>query len=223
MRINLNGGTTVDDLVGQWVPANKPNKYIWVDGQLAAFMRNGGILVCDELNASPADINMVFNPVLDDERRLVLVQKESEVLYAHPEFWLVSTINPDGDYEGTKPMNHALRDRFQIIMNYHYELDIESKLIPDDALLHLIYKLRESSKIYTKVSTRTGIQVIKNRALYGADTALELFISRFTRDEQPVVRELASIMARTTAAKITAPPPTEDPITHTSTSSATSA
>jgi hypothetical protein len=192
MRINLNGGTTAEDFIGQFVA--KDSEIAWSDGMLTLFMRAGGILVCDELNAAPADINMILNPVLDDERRLVLVQRDSEVLHSHPDFWFVSTLNPDGDYEGTKPLNHALRDRFPIILNFNYDPVVESRILTDPGLVELLYKLRHSDAINTKVSTRTGKQFASNRAIFGVDTALELFINRFTIDEQPVVRELAKIL-----------------------------
>jgi MoxR-like ATPase/DNA-directed RNA polymerase subunit RPC12/RpoP len=34
MRVNLNGGTTQEDLIGQWIPKKNGHGFMWVDGVL---------------------------------------------------------------------------------------------------------------------------------------------------------------------------------------------
>ena len=50
-RLNLNGSTTADELVGHYVVDDKQKGMRWVDGVLLDAMRNGYWLLLDELNA----------------------------------------------------------------------------------------------------------------------------------------------------------------------------
>jgi len=195
MRVNMNGATTPEDLAGQWIPNPNPNsdaKYIWQDGVLTRFMRNGGVFVVDEINMAPADINSMFHSVTDDERRLVLTQKDGEVIIAHPNFWLVATMNPD--YEGTKPLNLALKDRFRVIY-LGYSDKVEKRLNIDDGMLDVASKLRKSEEISTPVSTRDLIKYRDDQTKYGEDVARAFFVNNFEKEqEQPVVKELLELV-----------------------------
>lgn len=194
MRVNLNEASTTEDLIGQWVPAENGG-FKWQDGVLTRFMRFGGVFVCDEINAANAGILFVLHSVLDDERKIVLVQKDGEVVHAHPDFWFVATLN--FDYEGTKPLNPALKDRFPILMNFGYEKDIEKKLIKGEAkLLELTNKLRSmyhKGEILTPVSTRTLMQFSQNKKLFDEDAAISFFINKFSSDEARAIKELVEI------------------------------
>jgi MoxR-like ATPase len=155
-------------------------------------MRNGGVFVVDEINMAPADINSMFHSVTDDERRLVLTQKDGEVIIAHPNFWLVATMNPD--YEGTKPLNLALKDRFRVIY-LGYSDKVEKRLNIDDGMLDVASKLRKSEEISTPVSTRDLIKYRDDQTKYGEDVARAFFVNNFEKEqEQPVVKELLELV-----------------------------
>jgi len=191
MRVNLNESTTVEDLVGQWVP-EVAGGFKWQDGVLTRFMRHGGVFVCDEINAATAGILFILHSVLDDEKKLVLVQKDGEVLHAHPDFWFVSTMNPD--YEGTKPLNNALKDRFAVTLYYDYDRKIEAKLITNDRIQSVAEKLRpmfEKGELLTPISTRAMMQFCDNLNLFGEDLAVEMFLNKFSREE---ARAISSVL-----------------------------
>lgn len=193
MRVNMNGATTPEDLAGQWIPnpnPENPAKYVWQDGVLTKFMRTGGIFVVDEINMAPADILSMLHSVTDDERRLVLTQKDGEVIIAHPNFWFISTMNPD--YEGTKPLNLALKDRFRIIV-LGYSDRVERRLQIDEKLLDVASKLRKSEEITTPVSTRDLIKFRDDKIKYGDQVARAYFINNFDDAEQPVVKEIVEL------------------------------
>lgn len=188
-RLNLNGATTVEDLVGQIVPTEKG--FQWVDGWLSKFMRFGGLLVLDEINMAQSDILALLNSVLDDERTLTLTQKDGEVIKAHKHFFVISTMNLN--YEGTKPLNEALKDRFSDVFIFDYERKIEDKLISDSKILDFAEKLRfafNSGEIITPISTRSLMFFDNNIKLYGQSVAQELFFNRFEKAEKKVVEEL---------------------------------
>jgi len=177
-RVNLNGGTTVDDLVGQWIPYN--GGFVWSDGVLVRMMRNGGVLVVDEINAASPDVLFVLNSVLDDERSLVLVQKDGEVVRAHENFLLIATCNPS-DYEGVKELNEALRDRFLLQLTISFDKRVESVLI-DEKLQTLAKYIRRTYKkgdIECLLSTRQLLALQNNIKVFGYEIAIQSFVNRF--------------------------------------------
>ena len=191
-RVNMTGATTPDDLIGQWIP--NPNtgdaKYIWQDGSLTTFMRNGGVFVIDEINMTPADITSMLHSITDDERRLVLTQKDGEVVTAHPDFWLVVTMNPD--YEGTRPLNLALKDRFRPI-NLEYNVTVERKLGVSEKMIEVATSLRKSDEIHTPVSTRDLLKYRDDVKNYGETIARAFFVNNFEAQEIPVVNEVVEL------------------------------
>ena len=114
-RVNLNGGTTADELVGRML-INDKGTY-WVDGVLTEAMRRGEWIVLDEINAALPEVLFVLQSVLDDDGYLVLSEKDDkEIVHKHPNFRLFATCNPP-EYAGTKEMNKALLSRFAICIN----------------------------------------------------------------------------------------------------------
>src|SRR3989344_3616128 len=111
-RVNLNGGTTADELIGRLL-INDKGTY-WVDGVLTEAMRRGEWIVLDEINAALPEVLFVLQSVLDDDGYLVLAEKDDkEIVHKHPNFRLFATCNPP-EYAGTKEMNKALLSRFAI-------------------------------------------------------------------------------------------------------------
>lgn len=190
-RINLNGATTPEDLVGQFVPSGERDKpFVWVDGWLTKFMRHGGILVLDEINMAQADILAILNSVLDRERSLVLTHKDGEIIQAHKNFIVISTMNLH--YEGTKPLNEALRDRFNLTLEFNYDSNVEKELISNKNILDFAEKLRIAylnSELMTPVSTRSLMFFQTNLRVLGKYIAEEIFFNRFDTNERKVVRE----------------------------------
>ena len=86
----------------------------WQDGLLVHAMRNGGVLLADELNLSPAEILERLNSLLDEERILVLSEKESERITAHPDFIFIATLNPP-KYAGRHKLSRAMLNRLTCI------------------------------------------------------------------------------------------------------------
>ena len=129
-RFSLNGGATVEDLVGHYVLVS--GETVWVDGVLTQAMKYGWVLVADEINSAPPEVLFVLNSVLDDEKMITLMSKDGEVLHAHKDFRFVATCNPsEQGYAGTKEMNLALLDRFHKVLEIDYNTRVEEKIIRD--------------------------------------------------------------------------------------------
>lgn len=189
IRVNLDSMVTVEDLIGEYKPDGKGG-FVWQDGVLLRFVKHGGIFVADEINAAPADILFVLHSLLDDDRQVVMRQKDGSVVKAHKDFWFVSTMNPD--YEGTKPLNQALQDRFHVVFNYDYDKRVEGTLIKDKSLLEFAEKVRKmymKGELSTPCSTRLLLQYTRNVGIFTESVAREILLNRFDFNDKAAVRE----------------------------------
>lgn len=114
VRVNHNGGTSVEDILGRWLIDNN-GKTVWADGILIQAMKEGYWFLGDEINAAPAEINFVYHSLLDDDGRVVLAEKGNEVVIPHPNFRFFGAMNPPTEYAGTKELNKALMSRFGVL------------------------------------------------------------------------------------------------------------
>ncbi|PIA42933.1 hypothetical protein AQUCO_02000406v1 [Aquilegia coerulea] len=88
--------------------------FTWHDGPLVQAMRNGDLFLVDEISLADDSVLERLNSVLEPERKLSLAEKGGSMLEnitAHPNFFLLATMNPGGDY-GKKELSPALRNRF---------------------------------------------------------------------------------------------------------------
>lgn len=126
-RVNHNGGTTVDDIVGK-ILINKEGTY-WVDGVLVEAMKKGWWYLADEINASSSEINFIYHCLLDDDGYIVLPENGGEVVNPHKNFRFFAAMNPVTDYAGTKDLNKALMSRFIVLKTDFTSPSVEAKIL----------------------------------------------------------------------------------------------
>ncbi|KAF7135896.1 hypothetical protein RHSIM_Rhsim08G0236800 [Rhododendron simsii] len=88
--------------------------FMWQDGPLVQAMKNGDLLLVDEISLADDSVLERLNSVLEPERKLSLAEKgglDLEKITAHRDFMILATMNPGGDY-GKKELSPALRNRF---------------------------------------------------------------------------------------------------------------
>ena len=88
--------------------------FLWYDGPLVRTMKRGQAFLVDEISLAEDAVLERLNSVLEPSRLLVLAEKggrEIEELLAHPDFRMIATMNPGGDF-GKKELSPALRNRF---------------------------------------------------------------------------------------------------------------
>ncbi|KAI5016290.1 hypothetical protein ZWY2020_006141 [Hordeum vulgare] len=88
--------------------------FLWQDGPLVQAMKSGDLFLIDEISLADDSVLERLNSVLEPERKLALAEKGGSVLekiVAHPNFFILATMNPGGDY-GKKELSPALRNRF---------------------------------------------------------------------------------------------------------------
>lgn len=164
VRINLTGETTVEDLTGrvQLKDGNTQDQ----DGNVTLSVRNGKILILDEINACQPEVLFALQSLLDDDHSLTL--PSGEVVKAHKDFRVFATMNPTSGYVGTKSLNKAFMSRFGVVLEVEYvdpatELELISAVVPKldkkDALIMVEtarvarYKL-QNDQLSFPISTR---------------------------------------------------------------------
>ncbi|MDD5135742.1 MAG: HEAT repeat domain-containing protein, partial [Candidatus Omnitrophica bacterium] len=75
-RFNLNGQTEKTELIGGYRPDGDGN-FKWVDGMLMHAMRDGHILVLDEINLAESQVLERINSLLDDDRHLTIPERNN--------------------------------------------------------------------------------------------------------------------------------------------------
>lgn len=128
-RQTFSADTDVAQLVGAWDVAG------WMDGTILQAGRPGGrkaIYLADELNLASPSVLERLNPVLDDERALVLAEKDGERVELDPEFRFIASMNPPRkEYGGRKILSPAMRNRFTEIAVPALEDEAEQREILD--------------------------------------------------------------------------------------------
>ena len=142
-RVNMSGDVTVSDFVGATglvvdeATGNAVTEF--VDGPLIQAMLNGGVLLIDEVSATPASVLMALQSVLEragspealweagiSHTTFVNTSNGGEVIHAHPRFRVIVSDNTNGQgdmtgaYAGTNVMNAAFRSRFTMWLNKGY-------------------------------------------------------------------------------------------------------
>ncbi len=103
------------DLIGRYLLKN--DETIWNDGPLTRAVRIGAICYLDEVVEARKDTTVVIHP-LSDDRRILVIEKNGEIIPAHPDFTLVISYNP-GYQSVLKDLKQSTRQRF-ISLEFKY-------------------------------------------------------------------------------------------------------
>src|SRR3972149_5669022 len=118
-EINCGLQTSSYDMFGRYIGLGKEN---WIDGQIIAWCRMGGLLYLDEANMMKQDVATPLDPVLDTRGHLVLTEKDNDIVTRHPHAYVIISMNPfSAEFSGTKPLNAAFRRRMSVWINFDYE------------------------------------------------------------------------------------------------------
>lgn len=201
-RIPLNGSIDVPTLVGKYVP-REDGTFAWSDGPATLIVRYGGVLLLDEINFPHPKMMSVLFPLLDAQRILPVLDHDGEVVSAHEDLVIIATMNPD--YEGTRPLNAALRNRFAVQREWGYEPAVESALVGSAALLGLATQLRgayKSGDLMTPTPTNRLMEFEDFTERVGFDFAAENFVQTYSPDEQSSVRQAVKLHATAIRAEL---------------------
>ena len=116
--ITGHGRLELNDLLGQWLLL-KGGGMQWADGPLAIAVRNGHVLLVNEIDAMEPSELVGLNDIV--EGKPLSIPQTGETIRPHDKFRLVATGNSAGGgdrsglYQGVLRQNLALLDRFRLM------------------------------------------------------------------------------------------------------------
>ena len=119
-RFNASRDVTVDDFVGCWQVVNGGTEFLY--GPLPTAMRDGHILVIDEVDHMPAECSSILHAPLEPNGKLCITANGGEVIAAHDRMRWVATPNTTGfgDETGVHPnaqvQDAAKLDRWDVAL-----------------------------------------------------------------------------------------------------------
>lgn len=201
IRINLNGQTGVEDIIGYKTLIN--GNVDFINGALVDAMINGDWIVFDELNACSPEVLFSLQSLLDDDRFIVLKEKNNEVIRAHDNFRFFATQNPPTNYAGTKELNQATLSRFGCVLTVEYtehEIDVlvERTNIDKATARNLVtcaQYIRQENKngnLTANCNTRDLLQCCKmiQMGVKPEQAVLVTIINKATEDEREKLRKI---------------------------------
>ena len=142
-------GINADELLGRHKLMEGTSR--WEDGTIPRAVRHGGILHIDEANVIEPAILMRLNELLDSRRHLNLEDINGEIIKAHPDLFIVFTINPP-TFEGVKDLPEPIKSR----LTKRYILDYPPQRIELAILKHKMKLSDEEFKPPTKTKKASG-------------------------------------------------------------------
>ncbi len=129
ITVSCHEDLTASDLVGRFV--FKGNETIWEDGPLTLAARYGGICYLDEIVEARNDTTVIIHSLTDD-RRLLYIDKNQEVIRAHNRFMMILSYNP-GYQNVMKDLKQSTKQRFMSLIFSHPEINVEKQIIQTEA------------------------------------------------------------------------------------------
>jgi nitric oxide reductase NorQ protein len=120
---------TAADLVGRHL-LNHDGTF-WQDGPLTRAARAGAICYLDEIVEAHQDTVVVIHP-LTDARRLLPLERNNELVRAHPDFQLVVSYNP-GYQHFAKQLKESTKQRFVALDFQWPEPEVETQIVATEA------------------------------------------------------------------------------------------
>lgn len=196
VTVQCHGGVDPATFWGGLVLDPATNMYVWQDSEITKIIKNGGVLYFDEVNFLHPKIAASLQSLTDKRRQITIMERGNEVIEAHPDLQIIVTFNPD--YEGTRPLNAAFKNRFTIKLEFDYDPQVEAQLLCVPIMQELAAKLRLSCKagdLDTPVSTNMLIEFEVLAIDVAYDFAVMNFLNAFGADERSSVNEAFDLYA----------------------------
>ena len=174
-RVNITCQTDEDDLLGGFRLVN--GETVWCDGPVVAAMKNGGVLLLDEIDLASHAI-MCLQPVL--EGKGVFLKKIGQWVTPAAGFQIFATANTkgkgdeSGKFAATNVLNEAFLDRFPVCVEQEYpSAQTEKKIV--GAVMKSLGLGEKEDKEFGKHLCKWSSEI---RTLYFADGVDEIVTTR---------------------------------------------
>lgn len=145
--LSCSSGMSEASLSGRLLPGKGGNFEYWESEFVKAF-ENGGVFLIDEIDAADANVLLIINSALANNRFAVPGRREKPYAERHPDFVCIAAANTLGTgsdrmYAGRSKLDTSTLDRFGIGKVYiGYDDAVEAKLCPDEALRNHLLRYR---------------------------------------------------------------------------------
>lgn len=161
-------GDRFETFVGRWDLVQ--GQTVWIDGILTKAMKEGAILLLNEMDFLLPEEFGQFNGILEGAA-LIIDQLGGEVVRPHRKFRLIATGNSNGGsdstglYAGVNAQNLASMDRFVVINCEYSQPDVEFKILdaavpqlPEEIKVNMIRVANAVRNLFEgKVISDTGV------------------------------------------------------------------
>jgi nitric oxide reductase NorQ protein len=120
---------TASDLVGRYLLEGEET--VWIDGPLTRAVKAGAICYLDEVVEARKDTTVLIHP-LTDHRRILPIEKKSQLLQARDGFLMVISFNP-GYQSAMKDLKQSTRQRFISIEFGYPPREIEAEIVAHES------------------------------------------------------------------------------------------
>jgi nitric oxide reductase NorQ protein len=120
---------TASDLVGRYLLEGEETR--WIDGPLTRAVKAGAICYLDEVVEARKDTTVLIHP-LTDHRRILPIEKKSQLLQARDGFLLVISFNP-GYQSAIKDLKQSTRQRFISIEFGYPPREMEAEIVAHES------------------------------------------------------------------------------------------
>ncbi len=129
VTVSCHEDLTATDLVGRYLL--KGDETVWQDGPLTQAVRTGALCYLDEIVEARKDTTVLIHS-LTDHRRVLPIDKTSEIVSAHADFLLIISYNP-GYQSILKDLKPSTRQRFVSLTFDYPPEDREAEIIAHES------------------------------------------------------------------------------------------
>lgn len=144
---------------GRFVPT-ADGQVRWLDSQLATAIQQPSVVLFNELTRMSPKAASLFLRLL--EERELAIEPLNKVIKVHPECLIIADQNTGYGYTGTSKQDAALVDRFNIKVEFEYDIEIEKNFIKSPALLAFADGIRVAAKMNDEFSVPMSTRVLIN-------------------------------------------------------------
>jgi hypothetical protein len=175
---------------GTYIPTGNGNELVWAYSALATAIRQPSVILLNELSRLAPKNASLFLSLLA-ERKLIVGQRQGEVIEVHPECLIVADMNPQG-YSGVSKQDQALLDRFKFAVTYDYDLDIDRIWCKSESFLREVVQHwrtnQQADPSATPFSHRLTEAFSWAVASFGFKPAVLQLLERFQPTERDVLK-----------------------------------
>lgn len=147
---------TTAGLQGQFLPSDPGSgaPWKWSDGPLTVAMREGKVLLIDEINRAGDEVEAAILSAADSRAEIVIADRpDLDPVRASDGFMIIVTYN-DHDH-GTRPLSAALRRRLPIEVRVDSDYAVAAGLGVDDGIILVANNLRSAATEFAAVHGTT--------------------------------------------------------------------